>query len=298
MTELRDFLDPGSVAQLERLQVVARKIAEGFLRGLHRRSARGASIDYAEHRPYVPGDDLKHLDWRSYARTDRFYLKQFEDETNLRATLVLDTSASMSFSSGELTKLRYASCLAAAMAYLLLGQRDAVGLALAGESLEQHIPPRASAENLAGIYGAMEKARAEGRTDLSKVLSQLAERVDPGSLTILISDLLDDEQKVLSGISQLRQRGSEVIVLQVLDPCEKELPFNSWMVLRDIEDPSIEMRLDARQLAELYRENFIEHQDAIRKGCSAAEVDYLCLDTSAPFANTLGRFLHLRSRQR
>ena len=298
MTELRDFLDPGSVAQLERLQVVARKIAEGFLRGIHRSAAKGSSIEYAEHRPYVPGDDLKHLDWRSYARTDRFYLKQFEDETNLRATLVLDTSASMGFSSEGITKLRYASCLAAAMAYLLLGQRDAVGLALAGESLQHHIPPRASAENLAGIFAAMEMARPEGRTDLAKVLTQLSERVEPKSLVILISDLLDDERSILSGISQLRHRGGEVIVLQVLDHAERELPFSSWMVLRDIEDPSIEMRLDARQMADLYRENFTGHQDTIRKGCSAAEVDYLCLETSAPFANSLGRFLHLRSRQR
>lgn len=298
MTELRDFLDPGSVAQLERLQVVARKIVEGFLRGLHRSAARGSSIEYAEHRPYVPGDDLKHLDWRSYARTDRFYLKQFEDETNLRATLVLDASASMGFSSEGITKLRYASCLAAAMAYLLLGQRDAIGLALAGETLQHLIPPRASAENLAGIYSAMEKARPEGRTDLAKVLTQLSERVEPKSLVILISDLLDDERNILSGISQLRHRGGEVIVLQVLDPAERELPFSSWMVLRDIEDPSTEVRLDARQMAELYRENFSGHQDAIRKGCSAAEVDYLCLETSAPFANSLGRFLHLRSRQR
>ena len=298
MTELRDFLDPGSVAQLERLQVVARKIVEGFLRGLHRSAARGSSIEYAEHRPYVPGDDLKHLDWRSYARTDRFYLKQFEDETTLRATLVLDASASMGFSSEGITKLRYASCLAAAMAYLLLGQRDAIGLALAGEALRHHIPPRASAENLAGIYSAMEKARPEGRTDLAKVLTQLSERVEPKSLVILISDLLDDERNILSGISQLRHRGGEVIVLQVLDPAERELPFSSWMVLRDIEDPSTEVRLDARQMAELYRENFSGHQDAIRKGCSAAEVDYLCLETSTPFANSLGRFLHLRSRQR
>ena len=211
---------------------------------------------------------------------------------------MLDASASMGFSSEGITKLRYASCLAAAMAYLLLGQRDAIGLALAGESRRHHIPPRASAENLAGIYSAMEKARPEGRTDLAKVLTQLSERVEPKSLVILISDLLDDERNILSGISQLRHRGGEVIVLQVLDPAERELPFSSWMVLRDIEDPSTEVRLDARQMAELYRENFSGHQDAIRKGCSAAEVDYLCLETSAPFANSLGRFLHLRSRQR
>ncbi len=297
MTELRDFLDPGSVAQLERLQVIARKIVEGFLRGMHPSAARGSSIEYAEHRPYSPGDDLKHLDWRSYARTDRFYLKQFEDETNLRCTLVLDTSASMDFASGGITKLRYASCLAAAMAYLMLGQHDAVGLALAGDSLENFIPPRATAENLAGIFSAMEEIKPGGKTDLAKALKHLAERIEPRSLVILVSDLLDDERSILKGISQLRHRGSEVIVLQVLDPAERELPFNSWMVLRDIEDPTVEVRLDARQMAELYRENFAEHQAAIRRGCSAAEVDYLCLETSEPFANTLGRFLHLRSRQ-
>ena len=149
-----------------------------------------------------------------------------------------------------------------------------------------------------GIFSAMEGIKPGGKTHLAKALKRLAERTEPRSLVILVSDLLDDERSILNGISQLRHRGSEVIVLQVLDPAERELPFNSWRGRRDIEDPSVELRLDARQMAELYRENFAEHQAAIRRGCSAAEVDYLCLETTEPFANTLGRFLHLRSRQK
>jgi uncharacterized protein (DUF58 family) len=298
MAELRDFLDPREVAQLGKLQVVAQRIVEGFLRGIHRSAAKGSSLEYAENRPYVPGDDLRHLDWRSYAKTDRFYLKQFEDETNLRATIALDASRSMSFGSTAVTKLRYASCLAAAIGYLLLEQRDAIGLAVIDTELRGFVPPRATAENLSRIFDTMEGLDPSGKTDFGSVLPRLAERVTPRSLVVLISDFLDDPAQILSGISQLRQRGCGVIALHLMDPAEIELPFDSWMVFRDLEDSSTEMRLDARDMREIYLENLAEHRETLRRGCAAAGVDYLFLDVREPFEVTLGRFLHLRSRRR
>jgi len=298
MAELRDFLDPREVAQLEKLQVVARRIVDGFLRGIHRSPAKGSSLEYAENRPYVPGDDLRHLDWRSYAKTDRFYLKQFEDETNLRVTVALDASGSMSFGSTGVTKLRYASCLAAAIGYLLLEQRDAVGLAVFDEDLRKFVPPRATAENLAGIFDTMETLEPRGETDFGCALPRLAERITPRSLVVLISDLLADPPGILTGVSQLRQRGCVVITLHVMDPAELELPFDSWMVFRDLENSSVEMRLDARDMREIYLEHLAEHREAVRSGCSAAGVDYLFLDVREPFEVALGRFLHLRSRRR
>lgn len=298
MAELRDFLDPREVAQIANLQVIARKIVEGFLRGLHRSPKKGSSIEYAEHRPYVAGDDLRHLDWRSYAKTDRFYLKEFEDETNLRATLALDASASMDFGTTGITKLRYASCLAAAIAYLFLEQRDAVGLAVLDEDLRRFVPPKATAQHLAGVFDVIAESKGQGRTRVGHVLRLLAERVAARSLVVLISDLLDEPAEALAGISQLRQRGCEVVVLHTMDPGELELPFDTWMVFRDLEDPSLEMRLDARDMREVYLENLAAHRETLRKGCAAASVDYLFLDIREPFEEALGRFLHLRSRRR
>jgi uncharacterized protein (DUF58 family) len=296
MAELRDFLDPSEVAQLEKLQVVARHVVAGFLRGLHRSAAKGSSPEYAEHRPYVTGDDLRRLDWRSFAKTDRYYLKQFDDETNLRATIVLDASRSMAFGSTGITKLRYASCLAAALGYLLLEQRDAVGLAVVDTDLRTYVPPKATAEHLAGIFDTMERIEARGETRIGAVLHRLAERVQSRAFVVLISDFLDEIPQVLAGIGQLRQRRSEVMAFHLMDPAEIELPFDTWTVFRDLEDPALELLLDARETRSLYRENLAEHRETLRKGCAAAGVDYLFLDAREPFEAALGRFFDLRAK--
>ncbi len=298
MAELREFLDPATVAQLESLEVVARRVVEGFLRGLHASPAKGSSMEFAEHRPYVPGDDLRHVDWRGFAKTDRHYLKQFEDETNLRATLILDVSESMAFGSIGVSKLRYACCLAAALGWLLLRQRDAIGLALADEDVHDYVPPKATAGHLAGIFSAMQSVRTSGRTRLGRVLHRMSERMHRRSLAIVVSDFLDDVDEVLTGISQVRQNGSEVFAIHLMDPAEIELPFTNWMVFRDMEDPSTEVRLDAREIESIYRANLTEHREALRKGCAAAGVDYLFVRTNEPFETALGRYLHLRARRR
>lgn len=298
MPDLRDFLEPSTVAQLDRLEIVARRVVEGFLRGPHRSPAKGSSIEFAEHRPYVPGDEIRHLDWRTYARTDRFYLRQYEDETNLRAFLVVDTSASMGFGSGAVSKLRYAACLAAAFGYVLQQQGDAVGLILADSDLREFIPPRTTAENLAGIFSAMERMAAGGRTALGPVLSRVAERIPARSMVLVFSDLLDDPQDVLRGLAHLRQRQCEVLAFHVLDPAEVEFPFSTWVVFRDPEDPGVEIRLDARQARELYLENLAEHREVLRKGCVAAEIDLVGVDTQEPFELCLARYVHLRSGRR
>ncbi len=298
MSELRDFLDPRQVAQLEKLQIVARRVVEGFLRGFHRSPAKGTSLEYAENRPYVPGDDLRRLDWRGVAKTDRYYVRQFEDETNLRATLVIDASASMQFGSNDLTKLRYVTCLAAALGYLLHEQRDAVGLALVDGDNRSFEPCKSTAEHLAGLFDTMDRIEARGETRFQDLLPRLAERVPRKSLVVLLSDLLDDSETVLSGLAQLRQRGAEVLVFHVMDPAELELLFDSWMVFRDPERPASELRLDAREMREIYLENLEEHRRALRRGCASSGIDYLFLDTSEPFESALAKFLHLRGTRR
>jgi uncharacterized protein (DUF58 family) len=298
MAELRQYLDPRAVAQLDRLGVVARSLVEGFLKGLHLSPAKGSSIEFAEHRPYVRGDEIRHIDWRTYGKTDRYYLKQYDDETNLRATLILDASASMGFGSSGASKLRYASCLAAALGYLLVSQRDAVGLAVVDSGVRRYVPPKATAEHLTGLFSAMEESRAEGKTALGPVIHRLAERLAARSLAIVLSDLLDEPEEILAALAHLRHRRSEVMVFQVLDPAEIELPFNGWMLLRDPEEPSRELRLDARQARRIYQENLEAHLEALRRGCAAAKVDYTLLATAEPFETALARYLHARAANR
>jgi uncharacterized protein (DUF58 family) len=297
MAEVRDFLDPSTVAQLEPLQVVAAQVVEGFLRGLHLSAAKGSSIEFAEHRAYVPGDEVRRIDWRNFARTDRYFVKEFEDETNLRAALVLDASASMGFGSETLTKLRYGACLAAALGYLLLLQRDAVGLAILDDGLRSYLPPKATAAQLSGIFAALEGAEARGRTALGRGLHLVAQHLPERSLAVVVSDLLDEPRQVLDGLARLRQRNIDVLLFHVMDPQELDLAFESWLVLRDVEAPEVELRVDPRQVRELYLQNLESHRHTLRQGSLACGVDYAFVETREPFATALARHLHARWRR-
>jgi uncharacterized protein (DUF58 family) len=297
MPEPQTFLDPAAVACLEDLEVIARTLVEGFLKGLHYSAAKGASIEFAEHRPYVPGDDIRHIDWRTYGKTDRFYLKEYEDETNLRALLVVDVSRSMDFRSDSVSKLRYAVCLAAALGYLLLGQRDAVGLALVAAGVDKYVPPRATAQHLRGIFAALAEARAAGETRLADCIHQAAERLHRGSLALIVSDFLDDPRQVIDSVAHLRHRHCDAILFHVLDPAERDFPFQNWTLFRDSENPSSSLRIDARQIRAIYRENLEEHLDLLRKGCAALGADYSLFDTTRPFEMALAAYLDARARR-
>lgn len=292
-----DTLNPAVVARLESLELVARTLVEGFLKGLHFSAARGSSTEFAEHRPYVPGDDIRRIDWKTFGKTDRFYLKEYDDESNVRATIVIDGSASMSFPPEGMTKLRYGVCLAAALGYLLLLQRDAVGLAVAREALELYVPPKATAEHLRGIFQHLEVTRGQGPTHLGSCLHQLAERAHAHGLAIVISDFLEDPHASLRGVAHLRHRGVETILFHVMDPMEENFPFTSWTVFRDSEDPSRELRLDARQIREVYRDNLREHMEILRKGAIALQAEYALVSTRQPFELALATYLDARARR-
>jgi len=292
------LLDPGALARLGNLELVARSAVEGFLRGLHRSPFKGSSVEFAEHRPYVLGDDIAHIDWRSYAKTDRYYLKEYEDETNLRATLILDCSASMAFGSGALTKFRYAQCLAAALGFLMVRELDAVGLLLFDSTVRRFVPPKASAAHLAGLFGELERAEPAGETALAAVLRSAAERVKRRGLAVVISDLLDDPREVLRGLARFRHRLCEVLVFQVIDPAELEFPFTNWTVFRDLEPTGLRVRLDARQIREAYRRNLGAHLAQLKQGCGSTSIHYALLDTRAPFDQALARYLAARGHRR
>ncbi|MBN1442961.1 MAG: DUF58 domain-containing protein, partial [Planctomycetes bacterium] len=192
MGEPHHLLDPAVVAQIDRLELLARSLVDGFLRGLHFSARRGSSTEFVEHRAYAAGDDIRRMDWRTYGKTDRFYIKQYEDETNVRAILIVDASGSMAFGSREISKLRYACALAAAVGYILLRQRDSVGLCLLDSTVRRFIPPRGTAEHLSGIFATLDRAVAAGTTAIGAGLHRIAEMIPEGSLAIVVSDLLDD----------------------------------------------------------------------------------------------------------
>ncbi len=297
-TDRADLLRPEELAALGDLELVARRVVEGFVAGLHRSPHRGFSVEFAEHRAYQPGDDLRFVDWRMYGRSDRYYVKQFEEETNLRAYILLDASASMAWSSRPdslPTKLWYARQLAAAIALLLLRQNDAVGLRVFDEALRAHLPPRARQSHGREILATLARVEAHGETEAAAPLRDIAGRLRRRGLVILVSDLLVDPEPTRLALRYLRHRGHEVMVLHLMDPGERELP-----ALRDARfvDPESGEELPA-SVADLradYRAAVEAAIDEWRTALAPHGMDYAVVDTGEPMLHALRRYLRTRER--
>src|SRR5688500_16891720 len=229
------FLDPATLARLGSLELKAKTIVEGFLTGLHRSPFKGFSVEFAEYRQYLPGDDLATLDWKVYGRTDRHFVKKFEEETNLDCHILLDVSASMGYGSSGLTKLQYGSYLAAALAYLMNRQRDAAGLLAFDGKIIDMVRPSARSGHVTSLLVTLARLKLGARTNVAKPLRGLAEAIRKRGLVVLISDLLDEVDRVLDGLKHFRYRGTEVIVFQILDPAELRFPFSQTARFRDME---------------------------------------------------------------
>ena len=297
MPQYTEFLKPEVVAKLKGIDLKARMVVEGFLAGLHRSPYKGFSAEFTEHRPYMPGDELKRIDWKVYAKTDRFVVREYEEETNLRAYLVLDTSGSMGYKSGTLSKLDYANCLAAALAYLLLRQKDSAGLVSFSDKIDRYVPPRSSRSHLNVLLQALAAARPGGDTGVAATLHQLAERVRRRGLVILISDLWDDPQRVLGGLRHFRFRKHELLVFHLLDPNERALDFKGPVALRDLETGQ-EMILDPRVVRADYQRDFDGFFRQFEQGCREAGIDYHRVTTDTPFDRALFQYLERRRRMR
>src|SRR5689334_18197208 len=232
----RPFLDPAVVARLGTLELKARTIVEGFLSGLHRSPFKGFSVEFAEYRQYLPGDDLATIDWKVYARSDRYYVKKFEDETNLDCHVMVDVSGSMAYGAHHgITKFQYAACLAASIAYLMNRQRDAVGVTAFEDKIVAMLPAASRSGHLRNVLLTLDRLKPAGRTDVSKPLHQLADSLTKRGMVVLISDLLDDPDEVVRGLKHFQYRGTDVIVFQVLDPDEIEFPFERPTRFEDLE---------------------------------------------------------------
>ncbi len=294
--ELR-YLDPAVLARLGTLELKARTVVEGFLTGLHRSPFKGFSVEFTEYRQYLPGDDLATIDWKVYARSDRYYVKKFEEETNLECRVLVDISGSMAYGSRRPTKLEYASYLAASLAYLMQRQRDAVGVTTFDHRVVSMLPPSVRPGHLRAVLSTLDAVQAGERTAVARPFHQLAESFSKRGLVIVISDLLDDPAHVIEGLKHFRFRGTDVIVFQVLDPAELKFPFEMPARFTDPETGE-EVTAEPRVVRARYLEELKALLERYERELRVAGIDYCLLDTSQPLDAALLAYLHTRGRRR
>ncbi len=296
LQDYRKYLQPEVVARLSNMELVARLVVEGFITGLHKSPYHGFSVEFAEHRQYMPGDEIKHLDWKIYGRTDRYYIKQFEEETNLKSYLILDASRSMAYASeGRLKKLEYGSYIAAALAQLMVQQRDAVGLTVYDERVRTHMPPHATKSYLKEILRQLERLTAGNRTGTANSLHEIAERIKRRGLVIILSDLFDKPHEVMGALRHFRHKKNEVIVMQILDPMERSFAFGRDAVFKDLETAE-ELTTQPWHIQRAYREEMKRFLESTKRECRENDIDYVLLDTATPFDVALFEYLHRRQR--
>ena len=290
------YFDPLVLARISGLSVVARHVVEGLMAGLHRSSLHGLSMEFSEHRPYVPGDELRHIDWKLFARQDRYFVKEYEAETNLKAYIFLDVSASMGYGGeGGVTKLQYGSFIAASLAHLMLLQRDSVGLAAMGESADTVIPPRSRSNHLKVLIDTLEKLEPSGKTNIERSLEEVAATIRRRALFIIISDFIDEPERLELGIKHLRHRKNDIMVFHLHDRSELDLPFEKMTLFRDLED-DLEITTDPRAIRREYREVVEEHFRGVKDLCHAHGADYGRFVTDEPLHRSLVRYLARRGR--
>lgn len=289
------YLDPVALSRLGDMELVARLVVEGFITGLHKSPYQGFSVEFAEHRQYMPGDEIRYIDWKVYGKSDRYYVKKFEEETNLRTYILLDASGSMNYKYDEktLTKFEYGCYLAASLSYLMLKQRDSVGLAVFDTNIRNYIPPRGAAPHLHAIMSVLEKAQPGNETNISAILHELAKRIVRRGLVIVISDFLDQPSEVLSALKHFRHRKHEVIAFHLLDSAEMTFPFEGPVVFQDMETGKT-LQTQSEALKAGYLEQLNSFIQDYRRGCGSSLIDYVQLDTSTPFDYALSSYLSRR----
>jgi uncharacterized protein (DUF58 family) len=293
----RALLDPAVLAKLGTLRLRVRAVTEGVLTGLHRSPHHGQSVEFAEHKEYAPGDEIRHIDWKAYGKFDKYYVKRFEHETNLRAYLVVDASGSMGYRSRPdgLTKLEYASALAASLGYLLVRQQDAAGLLVVQGAVAGAIPPRASASHLGPVVEALEAARAEGETRLGAAVDWVIERAPRRASVILFTDLMDRDEKVVKRLAQLGRRKHDVTIFHVLDPAELEFPFDDPTLFLSMEDGR-QVEAHGRDVRKGYLEVLGRWLEETKRTAAEADVDYVLARTDRPLDEVILPFLARREK--
>lgn len=296
MNDYRKYLLPETVAQMSNLELIARLVVEGFITGLHRSPYHGFSVEFAEHRQYRPGDETRNIDWKVFARTNKFYVKQYEEETNLRSVIAIDSSASMQYKSpGNISKFDYAIYLTAALATLMIKQRDAVGVAIYNEDVDKYFPPRSKPSYLSEILKMLADTKPSNLTRTSKALDNLAERIKRRGLVIIMSDFLDDADSVLNALKHFRHRNHEVIAFQILDPREIDFKLGAGATFKDMETGE-ELISHPQHIQFSYSEQVKEFINKIKTECYNHNIDYNIIDTKVPFDKALLEYLTKRKK--
>jgi len=289
----RRFLHPETIARISRLDLRARHVVEGFIAGMHKSPFFGHSVEFIQHREYVAGDDLRHLDWKVWSKTDRYYIKQYEEETNLRSTLVVDVSESMHYGRGALNKYNYACTIAACLGYLLLRQQDSVGLITFDDQVRQTVPPRSQQTHIDGIIQGLHISRPQAKTDIEKIMRRVAETIGSRGMIILVSDLLADREPLFRGLEMLRHRRHDVLVFHVMDDDELNFPFAGTTRFEGMEELP-HLLCDPRALRAGYIEALEEYLVEVRRGSARQGIDYALVRTGDYLDAVLSKFLHHR----
>lgn len=291
-----NYLDPQVLNRITRLELRARLVVEGFVTGMHKSPYRGFSVEFAQHREYVPGDDLRHLDWKIFGKADRFVIKQYEEETNLRAHLFLDQSESMNYAyDGGMSKFDYGATACASLAFLIQQQADAVGLTLFDDKVARQLPPSNTRANLGNIFQSLEQAKArQQKTKIGAVLRELSGQLRQRGMVLIFSDLFDAPDEVLRGLRDIAGRGHDIVVFHLLDRDEVEFPFERMTLFLGMEQMP-ELLCDPRSLRDAYLAEINAFQDQIRKGCHANRIDYVRVVNSTPLDHVLSSYLSARA---
>ena len=291
----KQFLEPHALAQLQGLELRAKRIVEGYVSGVHRSPYHGFSIEFAEHREYAPGDDLRYVDWKVFGRTDKIYLKQYEDETNLISYIVLDTSESMLYRGPDspLSKLEYAQCLAASLAWLVLQHQDAVGIATFDTEVRSLIRPGSQASHLKQILHTLENVTSDKKTSTGPIFHDLAERFSKRGVVLILSDMFDDVPSMLAGLKHFHHRRHDCIVMHVLDRAELEFPFRRLTKFKGLEQMP-EVLTDPRALRRAYLEEFEHFRRQVQSGCRGQQIDYRLMPTDQSLGAALASYLAAR----
>lgn len=290
------FLEPEALARVKNLSLVARGVVEGFISGLHASPYKGFSVEFAEHREYVAGDDPRHLDYKMLARTERLYIKQYEEETNMRVQILLDTSGSMDYRhESRITKLQYGCYLTAVLSYLMTRQQDSVGLTTFDTEVRLDMPARSSPRHFNEMMRQLEAIRPGGETDVGEVLHRLANRFKKRCLIVLVSDLYDEPDEVMRALHHFHHRRHEVIVFHVFDKAELEFPFNDTIAFHDLETEE-RLQIDPAYVRDAYLAQIRAFTENYRRECAESQIDYVLTDTSVPYDFMLSRYISKRSR--
>ena len=291
----RKYLEPEMVARLSNMSLRARLVVEGYIIGQHKSPFHGFSVEFAEHRAYGPGDEIRHIDWKLYGKTDRFFVKQYEEETNLRSYILLDTSRSMEYKSNKISKLDYGNYLSAALAYLMINQQDGVGLTLFDNQIQTFIPPRSKPSHVNTILTHLDKTGSGKDTDVGIVLHEMAERIKKRGLIILISDLFDETENIINGLKHFRHNKQEIIVFHVMDRKELNFDFSNRTKFKDMETDE-QITTEPWKIRKIYQKAIQSYQDELRLRCREQKIDYVPLFTDQNLDLALNEYLKKRQK--